>query len=88
MKMGSLLNDTSPNTGVDLVSFAFDGPISFDQQKPLYIDASDPTQNLNAAQFRVLVRKLVAGFKAAGLPKGDRVLVHLFNNVGSTVCIS
>ena len=78
--MGSLSNDLSPNTDVDLVLFAIDGPVSFDQQKPLYIDASDPTHNLNANQFRVFVRKLVAGFKAAGLRK-----VIVFYSISSTV---
>ena len=85
--MDLLSHDTSQTAGFDLLSFAFNGPVKVDQQKPLYIDAGDPTQTLNAAQLKVLVRKLIAGFRTAQLPKGGRVLVHLFNHVGSTVSV-
>lgn len=71
--------------GLDLVSFAFDGPVTVDDQKPLYIDAECPSRSLNAAQTRLLVRKFIAGFKQAGLKQGDRVVVHLFNNVRQVI---
>lgn len=67
--------------GSDLVSFAFDSQAKINRRTPLYTDAECPSRSLNAAQTRTLVRKLIAGFKTAGLRRGDRVLVHLFNNV-------
>jgi hypothetical protein len=71
--------------GSDLVSFAFDSQVAASRRTPLYVDAACPSRSLGARQFRTLVRKLVAGFKSAGLRRGDRVLVHLFNNVRMAV---
>ena len=68
-------------TGIDLVTFAFDVQREYDQNKALYIDAQQPSRSLNAIQFKVLVRKIVAGLKASGLQKGERVVLHLFNSV-------
>jgi len=67
--------------GSDLVSFAFNSQVKLNKRTPLYIDADCPSRSLNASQTRTLVRKLIAGFRDAGLRKGDRVVVHLFNNV-------
>jgi non-ribosomal peptide synthetase component E (peptide arylation enzyme) len=67
--------------GSDLVSFAFNSQVKLNKRTPLYIDADCPSRNLNATQIRTLVRKLIAGFRDAGLRRGDRVVVHLFNNV-------
>jgi acyl-CoA synthetase (AMP-forming)/AMP-acid ligase II len=67
--------------GCDLVSFAFHSQVRVNRRAPLYIDASCPSRSLNATQTRTLVRKLIAGFRNAGLKRGDRVVVHLFNNV-------
>lgn len=65
----------------DLLSFAFRGPAHYDQQRPIFIDAEDPSRSFNAAQFRVLVRTLIAGLKAHHVQRGDCVLVHLGNSV-------
>ncbi len=75
--------DSIPDSGFrgDLLSFAFDGPVQIDENKPLYIEADFPSRSLSATQTRVLVRKFIAGFKKAGLKRGDRVVVHLYNNV-------
>ena len=67
--------------GSDLVSYAFNSQVKLNKRTPLYIDADYPSRSLNATQTRTLVRKLIAGFRDAGLRKGDRVVVHLFNNV-------
>jgi non-ribosomal peptide synthetase component E (peptide arylation enzyme) len=67
--------------GSDLVSFAFSSRVKLNKRTPLYIDADCPSRSLNATQTRTLVRKLIAGFRDAGLRRGDRVVVHLFNNV-------
>jgi non-ribosomal peptide synthetase component E (peptide arylation enzyme) len=66
----------------DLLSFVFeDRPVNYDEQRPIYIDAENPSWAINAQQFRILVRRLIAGFKAQNLQRGDCVLVHLPNNV-------
>ncbi|KAI9736311.1 MAG: hypothetical protein M1834_001197 [Cirrosporium novae-zelandiae] len=57
----------------DLISWVFDGPI--------YIDPSNPLRSISYNQARVLVRKLAAGFRKAGLKRGDGVLIHSFNDV-------
>jgi hypothetical protein len=67
--------------GGDLVSFAFNSQVKLNKRTPLYIDADCPSRSLNATQTRTLVRKLIAGFRDVGLRRGDRVVVHLFNNV-------
>ncbi|PKY03567.1 acetyl-CoA synthetase-like protein [Aspergillus campestris IBT 28561] len=74
-----------PNPGdspyTDLLSFAFQGPVEYDQSRPLFIDAENPSRSLNASQFRLLVRTLIAGLKAHHVQRGDCVLVHLGNNI-------
>ncbi|KAK1140753.1 hypothetical protein N8T08_009954 [Aspergillus melleus] len=79
----SCLADPQPGPSVytDLLSFAFRGPVHYDQERPIYIDAEDPSRSLNAAQFRVLVRTLIAGLQAHHVQRGDCVLVHLGNNI-------
>lgn len=78
---------TSDASGVngpttDLLSFAFDAlPLPDDGLQPLYVDAVDPSCSLNARQFRLLVRSLIAGLKAHNVQKGDCVLVNLGNCV-------
>ncbi|PGH28279.1 hypothetical protein AJ80_00170 [Polytolypa hystricis UAMH7299] len=75
---------TSPHPLIyqDILSFAFDNrPVGYDEQQPIYISADNPSWALTAKQFRVLVRSLIAGFRAHGLQKGDCVLVNLPNNV-------
>ncbi|RAH83132.1 adenylate-forming enzyme AfeA [Aspergillus japonicus CBS 114.51] len=64
---------------MDVVSFAFNGPVEYDQTRPLYIDARDPSRSLNAYQLKHLVQTLVAGLKRHVEP-GDAVLVHLGNS--------
>lgn len=64
----------------DIISWYFDEP-RCDPDTPIYIDALDPTHHYTHRQARSTVRKLVAGFKAHGLRKGDVVCIHSFNNV-------
>ena len=47
----------------------------------IYVDCINPSNSITANQAYVLIRKLVAGFRAAGLQKGDVVCIHSFNNV-------
>jgi hypothetical protein len=65
----------------DLLTFCFDGPYQYDHLRPIFIDAQDPSRALNASQFRLLVRTLIAGLKAHHVQRGDCVLVHLGNSV-------
>ncbi|KAF9889587.1 hypothetical protein FE257_007095 [Aspergillus nanangensis] len=69
------------DTNTDLLSFAFRGPVHYNELRPLYIDAEDPSRSFNARQFQTLVRTLIAGLKAHHVQRGDCVLVHLGNNI-------
>ncbi|TVY53801.1 Acyl-CoA ligase azaF [Lachnellula cervina] len=64
----------------DIPSWIFDDP-KYDQDEPMYIDAKDSSRSISLNQARVIVRKLVAGFQAAGLSKGDCVCLHSFNDI-------
>ena len=64
----------------DLISWYFDEP-RCDTDKPIYIDALDPTRYYTQRQAKDTIRKLVAGFRAQGLRKGDVVCIHSFNSV-------
>ncbi|PYH43853.1 adenylate-forming enzyme AfeA [Aspergillus saccharolyticus JOP 1030-1] len=65
----------------DLLTFAFRSPYPYDRERPLFIDAENPSQSFNARQFETLVRTLIAGLKAHGVQRGDCVLVHLGNSI-------
>ena len=71
---------------MDLVSWTFANleDEDYEQGKKLYINADDPRQSISASEAQIMVRKLVAGFKAVGLRPGDCVCVHAFNNVRTT----
>ncbi len=67
---------------MDLVSWTF-GNEDYDQNREIYIDPDNPGRSITASEARSLVRKLVAGFKAVGLQRGDCVCLHAFNDVRS-----
>ena len=64
----------------DIISWYFDEP-RCNVDKPIYIDALDPSRHCTHRQARSTIRKLCAGFRAAGLRKGDVVCLHSFNDV-------
>lgn len=64
----------------DLISWTFDDNKS-DQDEPRYINATDPSKSISLKQARSIIRKLVAGFHAAGLKQGDCVCLHSFNDI-------
>ncbi|KIW26987.1 uncharacterized protein PV07_06769 [Cladophialophora immunda] len=64
----------------DLLSWIFD-KADYDPDKPIYIDTSNPSRTLSLNQGLGMVRKLGAGFRAAGLKKGECVCVHSFNDI-------
>ena len=75
---------SNPNgTYTDLLTFAFRGPVPYDPERPLFIDAENPSRSFNARQFETLVRTLIAGLKAHHVQRGDCVLVHLGNSVSA-----
>lgn len=71
----------------DVLSFALDDrPVNYDSQRPLYIDAENPSWAINYRQLRLLVRSLISGLRhGADVKEGDCVLVNLPNNVGYPV---
>lgn len=49
----------------------------------IYHDLDDPSRTLSYNQGRKIVRQLVAGFRAAGLKKGECFSITAFNDVPS-----
>lgn len=47
----------------------------------ILIDAANPRNRFNSRQAVSLIRRLIAGLRAAGLVPGDTVCVHAFNSV-------
>ncbi|RAH58125.1 adenylate-forming enzyme AfeA [Aspergillus piperis CBS 112811] len=68
-----------PTVHKDVLSFAFDHSVDYDESQPLYIDARNPSRSLNANQLRRLVRALIAGLRRY-IKQGECVLVHLGNS--------
>ncbi|KAF2642995.1 putative AMP-binding enzyme [Massarina eburnea CBS 473.64] len=64
----------------DILTWQCEGP-TYDENKLIYIDAADPSKSISAKEARVLIRKLIAGFRTAGVKKGDAVLIQSFNNI-------
>ncbi|PVI06588.1 AMP-binding enzyme [Periconia macrospinosa] len=65
----------------DILSWQFEEPMMYDMDKPLYINASNPSHSISANQARTLIRQLVAGLQAAGVKRGDAVLIQSFNSI-------
>ncbi|KAF2102466.1 acetyl-CoA synthetase-like protein [Rhizodiscina lignyota] len=69
----------------DLLSWVFDHT-TYDLDKPvrsmaIYIDAENTSRTLSCRQGKSIVRKLIAGFRKAGLKKGDCVCITSFNDI-------
>lgn len=69
---------------VDIVSYCFDKQTDYDETKPILIDADEPSRSLSAASLKILVQRLIAGFRALGLQEGDCVLCQIPNTVSVT----
>lgn len=65
---------------VDLLSYIF-GNEPLNLEKPILIDASNPSRFLTFTTARTAVRKLIAGLQHEGLQKGDCVCVNAFNDI-------
>lgn len=70
---------------VDLLSWIFENN-GVDSEIDILIDAADHGNRLNTRQAVSLIRKLIAGFRVAGLEAGDTVCVHAFNSVSPPTC--
>ncbi|KAH6710621.1 hypothetical protein BKA61DRAFT_694232 [Leptodontidium sp. MPI-SDFR-AT-0119] len=68
---------------MDLVSWTFANPPQ-DENKPLYIDPSNPSRSLSFTQTRTLVRKLIAGFNAHAIEKDSCICVVSLNDINYT----
>ncbi|KAF2086246.1 4-coumarate-CoA ligase-like protein [Saccharata proteae CBS 121410] len=64
----------------DILSWMLDD-ISYDIDKPIYIDAVNGERTISARQAVAIIRRLAAGFKALGLKSGDCVCIHAFNDI-------
>ncbi|KAF2088761.1 acetyl-CoA synthetase-like protein [Saccharata proteae CBS 121410] len=78
--MPFLAEETYAIPNKDILSWIFDD-IEYDVDKPVYVDAADPTRTVSARRARDIVCRLIAGFKAAGLQRGDCVCIHAFNDI-------
>ncbi|TVY75745.1 Acyl-CoA ligase [Lachnellula suecica] len=66
---------------MDLVTWTFSKSQAYDEEKPLYINASNSTESLSATQCQTLVRQLVSGLKHQGLKTGETVCMLSFNSI-------
>lgn len=64
----------------DIISWTFDD-LSYDWDKPIYIDQANPNRNISARQAKKLIRQIAAGLYANGFKKGDCVALHSFNDI-------
>ncbi|KAL3429387.1 hypothetical protein BDV09DRAFT_44458 [Aspergillus tetrazonus] len=67
-----------PNT--DILTYIFANP-SYDPNKPVYVDVSNPARSISLAQARTIIRQLIAGLRAWGVKEGDCVAIHSFNDI-------
>jgi len=64
----------------DAASFALDH-CDYDPDKPIYHDLENPSRTISHRQANTIVRKLVAGFRRAGLKKDDCFSITSFNEI-------
>ncbi|KAK6380717.1 hypothetical protein LTS17_004917 [Exophiala oligosperma] len=77
----SLLSWSKETLTTDIVTFAFANLGQYDKNKPIFIDAKDPTKSISASQAYTTVCQLVNGLKNLGVKEGDCVCLHAFNNI-------
>ncbi|KAL4736081.1 hypothetical protein BDV11DRAFT_211572 [Aspergillus similis] len=64
----------------DILTYIFANP-SYDANRPVYIDVSNPSRSISLAQARTMIRQLIAGLRAWGAKEGDCVAIHSFNDI-------
>ncbi|KAL8698837.1 MAG: hypothetical protein Q9201_006351 [Fulgogasparrea decipioides] len=65
---------------MDLLSYIFDNE-DIIPDKPVLVDATNPSRFLTTPAARTIIRKLIAGFRAEGLEEGDCVCINAFNDI-------
>ncbi|KAI9723568.1 MAG: hypothetical protein M1828_004164 [Chrysothrix sp. TS-e1954] len=67
----------------DILSYIFDAPLTEHQSltQPVFISAEQPHLSFTYAECRDLIYRLITGFAAIGIGKGDVVVIHSFNSV-------
>ncbi|KEF58960.1 uncharacterized protein A1O9_03803 [Exophiala aquamarina CBS 119918] len=78
--MPFLAERTFPIPNKDILSWIFDEQ-KFDVDKPIYVDAANPSRSISSRQARKLIRQLIAGFRANGAKPGDCICIHSFNDI-------
>jgi 4-coumarate--CoA ligase len=79
---------TTPIPEVTLPSYVFGSPTAPLPTTPLLMDARSPDKHyLSASSFRVWCQRFAAGLRAAGLRKGERVLLFSGNSIFFPVVI-
>lgn len=71
----------------DILSWYFKSP-TFDQDRPIYIDATDTSRHWTANQCRAAIRQLAAGFRSMGVKNGDCVCIYSFNSLDYPVLVN
>ncbi|KIX06770.1 uncharacterized protein Z518_04746 [Rhinocladiella mackenziei CBS 650.93] len=80
--MPFLAKEIVPIPNKDILSWIYDEQSQrYDSDKPIYLDALNPSRSISANQAYRIIRKLAAGFHAAGVQPGDCVCVHSFNDI-------
>ncbi|KAK4947388.1 hypothetical protein LTR10_013756 [Elasticomyces elasticus] len=65
----------------DILTFAFANLGQYDKDKPVFINAKNPSESISASQAYRVVCQLVKGLKALGIKEGDCVCLHSYNNI-------
>ncbi|KAL8849292.1 MAG: hypothetical protein Q9221_005702 [Calogaya cf. arnoldii] len=69
---------TAPET--DLLTYIFGNKVD-KPNKPILVDASNPSRFLTSTSAKAATRKLIAGLKAEGLGAGECVCINAFNDI-------
>lgn len=70
-----------------MLSWYFDFPL-FDQEQPVYIDATDTSRFWTANQCRIAIRRIAAGFRELGVTSGDCVSIYSFNSLDYPILVN
>jgi 4-coumarate--CoA ligase len=68
----------------DLLSWMVDEP-HYDEEKAILIDAANPSRFICRLQARILIRRIAAGLRRAGLKPTGSVCIHAFNDIYYTI---
>lgn len=78
--MPFLAKEHYPIPTTDILTWSFDS-ITYDEDKPIYVEALKPENSISARQARSMIRKLIAGLRSIGLQQGDCACINSFNDI-------